>query len=143
MAMKITYADLLDGINPSLQEIAKLGFPMSVPISHHIAIAETLTAIAENLTEIEKAGKAFWSTREKILKELCEKDKEGEPKTEIIDGVSSYKFSDKNKVAWETKYNELREEEVEVKLTELEQSHFEGVEGLTPSLLKGILPILK
>jgi hypothetical protein len=136
MAMKITYADLLDGINPSLQEIAKLGFPMSVPISHHIAIAE-------NLTEIEKAGKAFWSTREKILKELCEKDKEGEPKTEIIDGVSSYKFSDKNKVAWETKYNELREEEVEVKLTELEQSHFEGVEGLTPSLLKGILPILK
>lgn len=134
--MKITYADLLDGINPSLQEIAKLGFPMSVPISHHIAIAE-------NLTEIEKAGKAFWSTREKILKELCEKDKEGEPKTEIIDGVSSYKFSDKNKVAWETKYNELREEEVEVKLTELEQSHFEGVEGLTPSLLKGILPILK
>jgi hypothetical protein len=136
MAMKITYAKLLDGINPSLQAVGKLGFPMSVPISHHIAIAE-------NLTEIEKTAKAFWATREKLLKELCEKDNEGNPKTQVINEVSSYKFSDKNKVVWETKFEELRNEEVKIDLKDLEQKNFEGVEGLTPQILKGILPILK
>ena len=134
--MKITYAKLLDGINPSLQAISKLGFPMSVPISHHIAIAE-------NLNLIEEKAKAFWATRDKVLKELCEKDEKGEPLTEVVNKVSSYKFSDDNKVIWETKYNELRDEEVEVKLKKLDKSNFEGVEGLTPLLLKGILDILK
>jgi len=136
MAIKFKYSNLLDEVNPSLQAISKLEFPISVPVSHHMAIAQ-------NLNEIEKVAKAFWDTRDKLLKSLCEKDEKGEPVIEVIENLSAYKFTDKNRVLWDSKFNELRSEEVEVELKNLKQEHFEGVSGLKPELLKGILPILE
>ena len=136
MAMKITYGVLVNDINPSLLEISKLGFPVKVPIAHHLIIAE-------NLIEIEKAAKIFWDTRTKILKELSIKDENGEPIVSIINEASSYKFSDENLIIWNVKFRELENEEVEINLKKLDKINFEGVEGITPAILKGIYRLLK
>ena len=136
MAIKITYSELLDGINPSLKEISKLSFPISTPVSHHIDIAE-------NLNKIERVAKSFWDTRNKFLEELCDKDDKGKPVIENIEGNPSYKFSNENSIIWANRLEELRNEEIEIELKKINKKYFEGVEGLRPEILKGILVILK
>lgn len=136
MAIKLTYAKILDDIQPALVAISGLGFPMKVPISHHVTIAE-------NMEAAESTAKIFWAARKTLLENFCEKDKKGEVKTKDVDGQQTYMFKGTGKKDYEKKFEELREEEVEIDFKFIKKSHFEGVKDIKPAMIKGILKILE
>ena len=138
MAQKLSYAKLLYEIKPSLEAISTLKYPIKTPMSFHLSIAE-------NLEKIESQSKAFWETRNKILASLAEKDKGGEPKKFYNEETKQeeYELSDANKIIWGEKLDELKKQEVKIDLQLIDKKHFEGVDGLKPIYLKGILSIFK
>lgn len=133
---KVSYTELLDGMKPSLEKLGNIVYKEDTPISH-------LLNIAENLEMIEAKSKAFWSTREKLLDGFVEKDDKGNPKEEIGEnGVKSYVLTDENKVKWDKRFQELRNEEFEIKLHSIEKKNLQGA-AITPRELKGIFSLLK
>lgn len=133
---KYTYSQLLDEIKPCLDVLGNLTYGDETPVSHHLAIAE-------NLSMIEGKAKVFWGLREKMLDPFIEKDKDGNPKKEQKDGVTEYVLTDENRIAWQEKFEELKNEQVDIKLKKLDKKHFEGVKGLKPIYLRGVWSILK
>lgn len=136
MAAKVNYSKLLDEIFPSLQQVSGLSYPKDTPLKHYMNIAK-------NLNLIEDEVKAFQATREGILKEVCDKDEEGN----IIyitgeNGGTEYSLTSEARVEFTNRYNELLETEVEIELLKLKSENFEGVAGLTPNALKGLMAIL-
>ena len=134
---KYTYETLLDEIKPSLETLGSLSYGDKTPVSHHLKIAE-------NLSLIEDKAKIFLDTREKLIEDYVEKDKDGNPKKQTKEGgIVEYVLTDENRIAWQEKFEELRQEEVEVKLNKIEKKHFEGAKELKPIYLKGIWSLLK
>tara|TARA_R110000787_G_scaffold11722_9_gene38488 strand:+ start:1085 stop:1495 length:411 start_codon:yes stop_codon:yes gene_type:complete len=136
MAIKVSYTKLIDEIKPSLEKLGNIVYKEDTPISH-------LLNIAENLERIEVNTKSFWSTREKLLEGLVEKDKDGKPKQEVGEsGNAEYVLTNENKAKWSVKFQELRETEIEVDLHTIEKKNLEGAK-LTALDLKGCFLLLK
>lgn len=137
MAKKLTQSVVLDEILPSLNDISTIVYPSSVPISFHMTVAE-------NINLIQPILKVFNEVREKILKDLAEKDDKGNPKIKKDDnGKQVYDLSAENTILWTKKLAELKQKEVKINLKQIEKKYLEGVEGLSPVIIKGLLPILK
>lgn len=142
MAIELSYTQLLDEVKPSLEVLADLTYGDETPISH-------LLNIAENLQEIDDKSRIFWSTREKLLDPFIEKDKEGKKKTELKkdpetgQDMPEFILTDKNRLIWREKFEELRQTKISVNLKMLEKKHFEGAKGLKPKDLKGCWVLLK
>jgi len=137
-AKTITYKKLLNEISPCLKEVANISYPKGTPISHHISIAENLELVAGK-------EKLFWDTRNKMLETFSEKDEKGEAKKIVNEDTkeTEYDISDENRIAFSEKLDELNNEKVKINFKTLDKKHFEGAEGLKPSLLFGLLSILK
>jgi hypothetical protein len=140
--MVLTYTDLLDGIKPSLEELGELTYSDETPVSH-------ILDIAENLKAIEDKAESFWKTREKFLNPFLEKDSKGNPKTKIgknpITGEDTNEFvlTDANKLAWNTKFDKLRNTKVSIDLKKLKKKNFNGAKNLKASQLKGVWKLLE
>lgn len=135
--MKLTYAKVLDVINPSLQNVSQLKYPKETPVKHHLTIAK-------NLKKIDDVSKAFNDARTKILEDLCEVDENGAlVYAPNEDGTSSYKLSDESKIVFAKKYDELVNTEVEIELEKLKEEDFANVDGLMPLALKGLIDIIE
>ena len=135
MAMTLSYSKILDDIKPSLEALGEVVYGAEVPITH-------LLSIVENLNLIELKSKAFWSTRDKILSSFIEKDEKGLPKTELVKENVEFVITDKNKILWKKKYEELRNEQVEIDLKKIKQEYLAGVK-ITANQLRGCYILLE
>lgn len=140
-SITLTYKELLDEIKPSLEVLGNLEYSNDTPISH-------LIDIADNMREIDDAAKTFWDVRLKMLRPFVEKDENGELKTTTIkgdDGVErmEYLITPENKIKWEFKFKELQETHVEVNLKKINKKSLNGISGIKPVHLKGIIKLLK
>tara|TARA_R110002020_G_scaffold443214_1_gene654423 strand:- start:182 stop:607 length:426 start_codon:yes stop_codon:yes gene_type:complete len=141
MAIKLSYTQLLDEIQPSLEILGDLTYGEETPISH-------LLNIAENLKLIEDKAKIFWTTREKLLEPYIEKDEDGKNKTEMKlnpmgEKVAEFLLTDENKVLWMKKFEELRQTKVSINLNKLDTKHFEGAKDVKANDLKACWELLK
>ena len=138
--INVAYANVIDVIKPSLEELADLSYSEDTPISHILNIVENLKVVDDRLI-------SFWDIREKILLSLVELDDNGLPKENEIEtqeGVSKeFVLTFENRTIWNKKFKELRETELILELTELEKEHFQGAKGIKPNSLRGCLSFLK
>lgn len=130
-----TYAELLDNIKPSLEALADIEYGEKTPISH-------ILNVAENLDKIEGKAKLFLDTRKKLLDGYVEKDSKGNPKTKVVEGREEYVLTNANKNKWNARFEELRNEKVELELAKINREHLEGVK-IKPNHIRGCLRLLE
>jgi hypothetical protein len=132
---EISYGKLLNEIKPSLEALGELVYGNETPISH-------LINIAENLELIESKSKVFWGLREKVLNSLAEKDENGDVKTKTKGENTEIVISEKNKIIWHKKFQELLNEKVKIDLKKIQKKYLEGAK-VTPNQLKGCFILLE
>jgi hypothetical protein len=131
-----TYSELLNKVQPALAELSTIKFPKEVPFTQ-------LIDIAENLDKIEKKFKVFWDLRKKLIEEYSEKDKDGNQLTELDANKQTIAKMIPSKLnEYNSRFNELNETKVKLDLRPIAKKNLENVDGLSPMLLNGLLPIL-
>lgn len=140
MEIEVSYFELINEIQPSLEHLSNLVYGSEVPISHYMNIAD-------NQKKAEEKSAYFWEVREKILMGLVSKDEGGEiifvkSTNEKGEETKGYQLTDLNKEIWEKKFKELQDTKVTLDLNLLDRDNFQGVKDLKPIYLRGCLKII-
>jgi hypothetical protein len=136
-AKSYTYSELLNKLHPSLKSLSSLKFPASVPFSQ-------LIDIAENLDKIEKKAKVFWDLRKKLIEEYSEKDADGNQLTELDDNNQTIAKMIPEKInEYNSRFEELEQSKIKLDLRPIAKKNLESVEGLSPIVINGLLPVLR
>jgi hypothetical protein len=85
-------------------------------------------AVIRNIEKLSSVEKSIDDTRKKIAEDLCEKDSEGKPVLENLDGAQAYKMSEEVKAEFNKQYIELLDSEADIDLHKIDESFVDDLD---------------
>lgn len=97
-----------------------------------------LIEISENQVALEETQEVYSKTKDALINQYADKDKDGEK----IIVENEYKMSSKNREKLNSEHSDLLDKKVSIELNMLDKKHFDGAEGLTPNMITALMPII-